>query len=158
MAKVDNWSEFIKNHFSTLPYFKFMEVTVLSTSRGTAKLKLPVKAEYSNTYGIAHGGIIASLVDMASGVALRTLKFRILTLEVSVNYFKPVQLDDELIAEAKLVQEGRKILHADIDVFNQNDDLVARGRAIYFVLGEDNEENYDLETYECLNKISKSRK
>ena len=139
---MEDWPEFIKEHFSTLPFFKFMEATVLSTARGTASIKIPMKAEYSNTYGIVHGGVVTALVDMAAGVALRTLKYRIVTVEVSTTYLKPVALEDELRAEATLVQEGRKILHADVDVFNQKDILVARGKAIYFVRGEDGEEYY----------------
>ena len=144
---MENWPEFIKNHFNTLPYFKFMHATVLETSHGYAKVAIPVRTEYSNTYGIAHGGIVTSLVDMVSGVALRTLKLRIVTIEVTTNYFKPVALDDNLIAEAQLVQEGRKILHADVCVFNQDNTLVARGKVIYYVRGEDSEENYDMETF-----------
>ena len=144
---MENWPEFIKNHFNTLPYFKFMHATVLETSHGYAKVAIPVRTEYSNTYGIAHGGIVTSLVDMVSGVALRTLKLRIVTIEVTTNYFKQVALDDNLIAEAQLVQEGRKILHADVRVFNQDNTLVARGKVIYYVRGEDSEENYDLETF-----------
>ena len=124
---MDNWPEFIKNHFNSLPYFKFMNATVLDTDRGYAKVTLPVKPEYSNTYGISHGGIVTSLVDMASGVALRTLKLRIVTIEVTTDYFKTVALADHLTAEAKLVYEGKKILHADIDVCNQDGVLVARG-------------------------------
>lgn len=144
---MNNWPEFIKNHFNTLPYFKFMNATVLKTDRGYAKITLPVKPDYSNTYGISHGGIVTSLVDMASGVALRTLKLRIVTIEVTTDYLKMVALTDQLTAEAKLVHEGNKILHADIDVFNQNDVLVARGKVIYYVRGEDSEDNYDLETF-----------
>ena len=110
---IQTWSIFIFKTF-TLPYFKFMNATVLATDRGYAKVTLPIKPEYSNTYGISHGGIVTSLVDMVSGVALRTLKLRIVTIEVTTDYFKTVALADRLTAEAKLVHEGNKILHADI--------------------------------------------
>ena len=150
---MDNWPEFIKNHFNTLPYFKFMNATVLETDRGYAKVTLPVKPEYSNTYGISHGGVVTALVDMASGVALRTLKLRIVTIEVTTDYFKMVSLTDQLTAKAKLVHEGKKILHADINVFNQDEVLVARGKVIYYVRGEDSEDNYDLETFKSKNTL-----
>jgi acyl-coenzyme A thioesterase PaaI-like protein len=32
-----------------------------------------MRPEYANTYGIGHGGVVAALVDMATGVALRTI-------------------------------------------------------------------------------------
>ena len=150
---MNNWPEFIKNHFNALPYFKFMNATVLKTDDGYAKVTLPVKPEYSNTYGISHGGIVTSLVDMAAGVALRTLKLRIVTIEVTTDYFKMVSLNDRLTAEAKLVHSGNKILHADIEVYNQDSILVARGKVIYYVRGEDSEDNYDLATFKSKNTI-----
>lgn len=140
---MEDWPEFIREHFATVPFFQFMEATVLETARGQAKINLPMKPQYANTYGIVHGGVVTALVDMAAGVALRTLKFRIVTVEVSTNYFEPVALDDELTAEARLVQEGRKILHADVQVFNPAAQLVARGKAIYYIRGEDSAEYYN---------------
>lgn len=116
-----------------------------------AKVTLPVKPEYSNTYGISHGGIVTALVDMVSGVALRTLKLRIVTIEVTTDYFKTVALNDRLTAEAKLVHEGKKILHADINVCNQMSWLPV----IYYVRGEDSEDNYDLETFKSKNTLLK---
>ena len=150
---MENWPEFIKNHFNTLPYFKFMQATVLETDRGYAKVTLPIKPEYSNTYGIAHGGIVTSLVDMVSGVALRTLKLRIVTIEVTTDYLKTVSLTDHLTAEARVIHEGNKLLHADISVYNQEEVLVARGKIIYYVRGEDSEDNYDLATFKSRNSI-----
>ena len=150
---MENWPEFIKNHFNTLPYFKFMQATVLETDRGYAKVTLPIKPEYSNTYGIAHGGIVTSLVDMVSGVALRTLKLRIVTIEVTTDYLKTVSLTDHLTAEARVIHEGNKLLHADISVYNQEEVLVARGKVIYYVRGEDSEDNYDLATFKSRNSI-----
>ena len=150
---MENWPEFIKNHFNTLPYFKFMQATVLETDRGYAKVTLPIKPEYSNTYGIAHGGIVTSLVDMVSGVALRTLKLRIVTIEVTTDYLKTVSLTDHLTAEARVIHEGNKLLHADISVYNQEEVLVAIAKLIYYVRGEDSEDNYDLATFKSRNSI-----
>lgn len=83
---MEDWPAFIKEHFATVPFFKFLDTTVLETSPGKAKLKIPIKPGYANTYGISHGGIVAALVDMAAGVALRTLKVRILTVD---NFLRP---------------------------------------------------------------------
>ena len=130
-----------------------MQATVLETDRGYAKVTLPIKPEYSNTYGIAHGGIVTSLVDMVSGVALRTLKLRIVTIEVTTDYLKTVSLTDHLTAEARVIHEGNKLLHADISVYNQEEVLVARGKVIYYVRGEDSEDNYDLETFKSNNTL-----
>lgn len=129
----DNWPEFMKKHFATVRFFQFMDATVIETSHGYAKISIPMKPQYANTYGITHGGIIAALVDMAAGIALRTLKYRILTVETTANYFAPVPLHENLLAEARLLQQGGKLLHADIDIYNSQNILVGRGKAIYYL-------------------------
>ena len=134
---MENWPEFIKNHFATVPFFRFLDVTVADTAPGRARLTLPLKSEYANTYGITHGGVVAALVDMAAGVALRTLKVRIVTVDTAVNYFLPVPLADELTADARLVHEGHKLLHAEVDVIKKDGVLVAKGRGVFYITGDD---------------------
>jgi acyl-CoA thioesterase len=136
-AAMQDWPSFIKEHFSTVPFFRFLEAKVETTSRGQARLQIKMKPEYANTYGIAHGGIIAALVDMAAGVALRTLKVRIVTVETSTSYYTAVSLTNKLIADAKLTHEGKKILHAKVDIYSNDNTIVAQGKAIFYILGED---------------------
>lgn len=139
---MENWPEYIKKHFATVPFFKFLEATVIETSYGYAKVKIPTKPDYANTYGIVHGGILAALVDMTAGVALRTLKVRILTVETTTDFFASVPPKEELFAEARLVQQGRKVLHANVDVYDLQNKLVAKGKTIYYVIGDDDEKYY----------------
>ena len=138
------WSEKIKEHFNQeVPFFKYMNMEVLETAEGFVKMRIPLKEEYANTYGITHGGICALLVDAAIGVALRTLKFHILTIESSTCYFKPAKLDDTLYATAWVTKRGNKILHSEAKIVNQNEEMIANGRAIYYVTGVDEEaQNY----------------
>lgn len=134
---MENWPEFIKEHFATVPFFRFLEVTVGHTASGEARLSLPLKPEYANTYGITHGGVVAALVDMSAGVAVRTLKVRVVTVENTVDYFLPVKATGNLMAEARLLHEGRKLIHAEVNILNDESALVARGRCIFYVTGED---------------------
>lgn len=134
---MENWPEFIKNHFATVPFLRFLDVTVVNTARGLARLAIPLRAEYANSYGKTHGGVYAALVDMAAGVCLRTLKVRVVTVEMTVNIFLPVATAGRLTADARLVHEGRKLLHAEVDVTNDEGALVAKGRAVFYITGED---------------------
>ncbi len=134
---MDNWPEFIRQHFMTVPFIRFLDAAVVETSRGRSLLTVPMRAEFANSYGMTHGGVVAALVDMAAGIALRTLKVRVVTVETAVNYFLPVATADTLTAEARLVHEGRRLLHAEVDVVNGDNTLVAKGRAVFYVTGED---------------------
>ncbi|MDT8903019.1 PaaI family thioesterase [Anaeroselena agilis] len=134
---MDNWPEFIKQHFMTVPFVRFLDAAVVETGRGRSLITVPLRAEFANSYGMTHGGVVAALVDIAAGIALRTLKVRVVTVETTVNYFLPVATDDTLRAEARLVHEGHKLLHAEVDVANGENTLVAKGRAVFYITGED---------------------
>lgn len=135
---MEDWSEFIKKHFSQdVPFVQFMNVSVEKTAKGYAKISMPIEDKHSNTYGICHGGVVAALVDMVLGIALRTLKVKIVTIETSTTYFKPVKLGKKIFAVGKYVEGGNKVLHALADLTDEKGEVLASGKAIYYVLGED---------------------
>ena len=133
-----DWAEFIKAHFNNdVPFLKFMGIEVVDTAHGYAKISMPILPCHANSYGIAHGGVCAALVDTAVGIALRTLKYKILTIETNTVYYAAAQTNEVLCATAVMNQAGRKILHASAEVRGDDGRLVAGGKAIYFVKGED---------------------
>lgn len=133
----EDWPAFIKRHFASVPFLRFMDVTVEETARGRAVLSLPMRPEYANSYGISHGGIAALLVDMAAGVALRTLKLTVVTVETTTAYLAPLPLEGRVRAEAKATHQGRRILHAEVSLIAPDGTVAAIGRAIMAVTGED---------------------
>ncbi len=137
MTHTEDWPAFIKEHFGGVPFLRFMDVTVEETAKGRAVLSLPLRPEFANSYSIAHGGIAALLVDMAAGVALRTLKLTVVTIETTTVYLAPLPLEGRVRAEAKAVHVGRRILHAEVSLFAPDGSLAATGRGIMAVTGTD---------------------
>lgn len=131
------WLDYIKRHFTKVPVFKHFDAKIVRLAPGEADVRLHSRPEYANTYGITHGGIVAALVDMAAGVAMRTMKIRLVTVEMSTNYFAPTALDAKIIAYAKTVHLGRSLGAAEVDVRDEQGRLLAKGKATFFVTGED---------------------
>jgi len=132
------WPAFIKEHFTKdVEFIRFMGIDVMEIAYGYAKISMCIEQIHANTYGMAHGGVCAALVDTASGICLRTLKHKIVTVETTTVYYAPASIGDTLYAIAKLVNQGRKLLHAEVEVKNQDDKRVAGGKTIYFIIGED---------------------
>jgi acyl-CoA thioesterase len=135
---MQDWPEFIKKHFANdVPFIKFMGIEVTETAPGRARIHMPVRDCHANSYGIAHGGVCAALVDTVIGIALRTLKYKVVTIETNTVYYAAVKVGDGLCAEGFTVMAGRKILHANAEVRMGDGRLAAGGKAIYFVTGED---------------------
>ncbi len=86
-----------------------------------------------NPLKIAHGGFIFGLADTAGGVAARTTNRNIVTLDASINYYKPAK-GNKLKAVAHCDKDGKTVTFYTIDIFDEEDNKVASARMNYFYL------------------------
>src|SRR5208282_338043 len=71
-----------------------------------------VGAEYQGGSGFLHGGIIALLLDEAMGKVCRFREARAVTAELTIEYLKPIRVDQEISIEAFEVDaKGRNLFH-----------------------------------------------
>ncbi len=69
-------------------------------------------ARYQGAPGMAHGGIIAVVLDEALGKVSRFYDARAVTAELIIEYLKPVRVGEEIHVEAHLERaEGRNLFH-----------------------------------------------
>lgn len=92
--------------------------------------------EYQGTNRVMHGGIIAVLLDEAMGKMNRFHNVRAMTAELSVEYLRPVPIDEEIVVEAEEVsREGRNLIHRG-EIRNAEGKVLARGRGRFVVVGQ----------------------
>jgi uncharacterized protein (TIGR00369 family) len=91
---------------------------------------------YQGGGGMGHGGIIATLLDEAMGKVCRFREVRAVTAELSIQYLKPVIVQDEIIVEGweEEEQKGRNLFHVG-EIRNLAGDVLARGKARFVVIG-----------------------
>ena len=97
------------DHFGT---FIGYEVTSFDRAQREVRLKLTVREKHLSPSGRMHGGVISAFLDYSCGVAVcTTLNAGDLcsTVELKVNYFRPLQLGDELESVARVVFRGKKL-------------------------------------------------
>ncbi len=87
--------------------------------------------ERSSGTGQYHGGVIASLIDIAGDFALiAVLGHGVPTINFRVDYLRPASNSD-LLALARVRRAGRTIGVVDIDVTDAKGRLIALGRGCY---------------------------
>ena len=104
---------------------------------GAARFGLTLREDHLNPYGVAHGGVVYSLVDTAMGAALVTRLApgeRCTTLEIKINYLAPVSAGD-LQAEARLVERTRRVGVLEARVRGAGDALVALATGTFYIQG-----------------------
>jgi len=91
-------------------------------------------AEYQGGPGFIHGGIIATVLDEAMGKVSRFSDVRAVTAELTVEYLKPVRVDQEIRVEAfESRREGRHLFHQG-EIRDTEGELLARGRGRFVVV------------------------
>jgi uncharacterized protein (TIGR00369 family) len=89
------------------------------------------QVERTTGTGQYHGGVIASLIDIAGDFALiAVLGHGVPTINFRVDYLRPATRSD-VLARAQIRRAGRTIGVVDIDVTDMQGRLVALGRGCY---------------------------
>jgi len=128
--------KFATNHFPRL-----LGIEIDTIEEGRAVLSVEVRTELKQLQGVMHGGAIASLIDTAVAFAILGAsgpQDRFTTVEMKVNYLSAIR-EGRITAEARLLRDGRRIIVAECDVFDDKGRLAAKGLLTYIRLNERNE-------------------
>lgn len=114
------------------PFHQWLEMDVVAFDRASSRLRLglDVRGDFLRVAGGGglHGGIIASLIDIAAAYAVeRFVSPGGATVTLSVDYLRPI-FGERVEAEAAIVRAGRSQVWSDVELF-EGDKLSAIGRA-----------------------------
>ena len=127
----------VVNHLMEKDLFsKWLGIEVLEVREGYSKIKMRIRQEMINAFGIVHGGITFSLADSAFAFACNNRNNLSVALDTSINFMKPGHVDDVLIAEAKEMHNGKSTGLYQISITNQNDHLIALFKGTCFRTGK----------------------
>lgn len=127
----------VVNHLIEQDLFsKWLGIEVLEIKEGYSKIKMVIRKEMLNGFGIVHGGITFSLADSAFAFACNNRNNLSVALDTSINFIKPVHVDNVIIAEAKELHNGKSTGLYQISVTNQNGHIVAVFKGTCFRTGK----------------------
>lgn len=117
------------------PFHRVLGLRLVATdvATETIELEMPFNADVERAPGSGqyHGGVIASLIDIAGDYALLwALGFGVPTINFRTDYLRPA-FNTSLRAKATIRRIGRSVGVVDIDVFDKEQRLVAIGRGCY---------------------------
>ena len=118
------------------PFYRHLGMEVVEAGEGRARLRLPVKDELKNLYGILHGGVIAALLDSSCSIAVGTLletDEAAVTLDQRINYISNVK-EGVLYGEGRALHKGRFTGVGQAEVRDEQGNLVAAGMTTSFII------------------------
>jgi acyl-coenzyme A thioesterase PaaI-like protein len=93
-------------------------------------------ANYAGGGGFAHGGIIAVVLDEAMGKLSKLTDERAVTAELSIEYRKPVPVDQEIAVEGWQEEEKGRNRFRVAEIKDSRGNLLARGKGRFVVVNE----------------------
>ena len=117
-------------------FSQWLDIKIIEIKEGYAKIKMTIRKEMVNGFLVVHGGIVFSLADSAFAFACNNRNNLSLALECNISFLKQVNVDDELIAEAKEIHNGKSTGVYSINVTNQNNQQVALFKGTCFRTGK----------------------
>jgi uncharacterized protein (TIGR00369 family) len=128
----------IQHHFDNSPYIRTLglQTQKQDLEAGTLTVAVPWQAHFERGAGTRqwHGGPLAGIIDTVGDFALAQLLGRGLpTINFRVDYLRPA-VGTDLTAVAQVRRNGRSVGVVDVDLFDQQQRLVATGRASYATL------------------------
>lgn len=131
----DQWYATIKEFFEQrIAFDRFLGIELVDVKKGQARLKLPFRPEFlGDPFRPAlHGGVIATLIDVAAGAAATASMpygSKCSTVDMLVDYLLPGAPQD-LFAHASVIRKGRSVAAISVEV-TQGEERIAVGRAVY---------------------------
>jgi len=115
-------------------YLEFLGFRLTTWKEGLARLEMPVRSEHRNTVGYLHGGVIASLLDIAGAVCGSygvSEEYVSVTINLNCNFMSPHKAA-MVVAEAELVRATSNIFFAQAKLLDpENNRLCATATGTY---------------------------
>ena len=115
-------------------------IVSVNPSERVAQVELQIREDHLSPAKRVHGGVVSSFFDYAFGATVFSLmgpKDFCSTVELKVNYLKPIELGDTLLAKTEVVFRGKRlcVLRA-LAYRNEEKDPVAMATATFNVVSQ----------------------
>ena len=117
-------------------FSQWMGLEVLEVKEGYSKVRMTIRKEMLNGFGIVHGGLAFSLADSAFAFACNNRNNISVALDVAITFTKAVNVGDVLTADAKEIHNGRSTGVYIITIANQKNEQVAFFKGTCFRTGK----------------------
>ena len=128
--------EHAREYQKRIPFIQHLRIHTDELGKGTARLSVALEANLMNSMGNVHGGVIMSLLDVALCTAARTLhpdSVGVVTIDMSTSFIGGGS-GARLLAEARVLKDGRSMSFVEGEAKNEDGSLVAKAVATVRVI------------------------
>jgi acyl-CoA thioesterase len=129
--------EVVNKMYENDAFSQWLGIERVKIEEGSAVLKMVIKKEMTNGFGIAHGGIIFSLADSSLAFASNSYGRRSVSIEASISWTESLKEGDVVIATAQKVSLSNKVGIFDVEIKTDQGNLVGVFRGTVYRTSKD---------------------
>jgi len=132
MTKEERYTQMVE-YMNTVQDYNFHNgIKLIEITDNYASCRVELTPEVINSQGMAHGGIVFSICDVAAGFAAASIDRRLVTQGATINYLRPAAMGSILIAKAEPVKIGKTISVVEVRVYDEKERLIAQASFTVF--------------------------
>ncbi len=117
-----------------IPFVKDLGIEFIRAENGHAVLALDLTPRHLNSWNVAHGGVLMTLLDVAMAAAGRTLDPAAgggVTVEMKTNFLQPANAGTRLLASGHAYHRSSAMAFCDGEVRDTEERLIAKAMGTF---------------------------
>jgi uncharacterized protein (TIGR00369 family) len=131
VTALDRFRKMVAGELPPPPFLRMLGIRMVEVEAGHVVFDVTPGEQHYNGMGVAHGGLAATLMDSALGVAINSMApegKRFATLELKVNYTRPITTETGAIrCEGRAIHVGNRTATAEARIVDTAGKLYAHG-------------------------------
>ncbi|WP_185732268.1 PaaI family thioesterase [Burkholderia sp. Bp8963] len=128
-----NYEAWLGELLESIPFLQYLGAQLVRCGCGEAVLHLDVQAHHRNSWGVAHGGLVMTLLDSAMGLAAQNpgsgTSPGMATVQMSSQFIHGAA--GRLVARARVVHRSLALVFCEASVVDSRESLCAQGMAAF---------------------------
>lgn len=124
---------FINKVNTRCEYNKYNHIFVTDVEPESAVVEAELRPESLNLLGMAHGGFVYSMCDVAAGVIIAQYADKFVTLSGNLYFMRPSK-GKKLRCEARIIKRGRTVNVVETSVFDDGGTVTAKGTFEIYII------------------------
>lgn len=115
-----------------IPFLDHLGVVPEFAEEGRSRISLDLKPEYTNSFQVAHGGLIMTLLDFAMAAAARSAAkhpLGVITIDMTTSFLRPSV--GRITVEGVVLKAGKTVNYCEAVVLNQDGEITAKASGTF---------------------------
>jgi uncharacterized protein (TIGR00369 family) len=118
-----------------IPFLSHLGIVAEYAENGKSRISLEVKPEFENSFHVAHGGVITTMLDFAMAAAARSSSNHAhgaMTIDMSISFLRPSK--GKVVVEGTTLKAGKMINYCEAVALNEAGEITAKASGTFVLV------------------------